>query len=102
MQKLLVVFTVSCLQVTAVKLKDGGVLEADIVVVGVGARPLTTLFKGQVAEEKGGIKVSMRILFALGLITAEGPIGYSIENMSAMRIFPCSKWHLSVLVVHLF
>lgn len=34
-------------------------LEADIVVVGVGGRPLTTLFKGQVAEEKGGIKVSL-------------------------------------------
>ncbi|XP_044979358.1 monodehydroascorbate reductase 3, cytosolic [Hordeum vulgare subsp. vulgare] len=42
--------------VTAVKLKDGSVLEADIVVVGVGGRPLTGLFKGQVAEEKGGIK----------------------------------------------
>ncbi|KAM0839540.1 hypothetical protein ACQ4PT_060254 [Festuca glaucescens] len=42
--------------VTSVKLKDGSVLEADIVVVGVGGRPLTTLFKGQVAEEKGGIK----------------------------------------------
>ena len=43
---------------TAVKLKDGTVLDADIVVVGVGAKPLTTLFKGQVEEEKGGIKVS--------------------------------------------
>ncbi|URD91409.1 Pyridine nucleotide-disulfide oxidoreductase [Musa troglodytarum] len=42
--------------VTAVKLKDGRVLEADIVVVGVGGRPLITLFKGQVEEEKGGIK----------------------------------------------
>lgn len=42
--------------VTAVKLKDGRVLGADIVVVGVGGRPLTTLFKGQVEEEKGGIK----------------------------------------------
>uniref|UniRef100_A0A453GZY5 monodehydroascorbate reductase (NADH) n=2 Tax=Aegilops tauschii subsp. strangulata TaxID=200361 RepID=A0A453GZY5_AEGTS len=42
--------------VTAVKLKDGSVLDADIVVVGVGGRPLTNLFKGQVAEEKGGIK----------------------------------------------
>lgn len=48
---------VSNLQVKEVKLKDGRVLEADIVVVGVGARPLTTLFKGQVEEEKGGIKV---------------------------------------------
>ena len=32
-------------------------MEADIVVVGVGARPLTNLFKGQVEEDKGGIKV---------------------------------------------
>lgn len=45
-------------QVTAVRLKDGRVLEADIVVVGVGGKPLITLFKGQVEEEKGGIKVS--------------------------------------------
>ena len=45
------------MQVTEVKLKDGTVLEADIVVVGVGGRPLTTLFKGQVQEVKGGIKV---------------------------------------------
>ncbi|KAL3623393.1 hypothetical protein CASFOL_032209 [Castilleja foliolosa] len=43
-------------EVTDVKLKDGRVLEADIVVVGVGAKPLTTLFKGQIEEEKGGIK----------------------------------------------
>ncbi|XP_050227818.1 monodehydroascorbate reductase [Mercurialis annua] len=43
-------------EVKEVKLKDGRVLEADIVVVGVGGRPLTTLFKGQVAEEKGGLK----------------------------------------------
>ncbi|RWW22328.1 hypothetical protein GW17_00013484, partial [Ensete ventricosum] len=42
--------------VTSVKLKDGRVLEADIVAVGVGGRPLTKLFKAQVEEEKGGIK----------------------------------------------
>ena len=47
------------MQVKEVQLKDGRVLEADIVVVGVGGRPLTALFKGQVAEEKGGIKVCM-------------------------------------------
>lgn len=46
-------------QVKEVELKDGRVLEADIVVVGVGGRPLTTLFKGQVEEEKGGIKVNV-------------------------------------------
>ncbi|GFZ02483.1 monodehydroascorbate reductase 1 [Actinidia rufa] len=33
--------------VKEVILKDGRVLEADIIVVGVGARPLTGLFKGQ-------------------------------------------------------
>lgn len=43
-------------EVKEVRLKDGKVLQADIVVVGVGARPLTSLFKGQVEEEKGGIK----------------------------------------------
>lgn len=42
-----------------VKLKNGRVLEADIVVVGVGGRPLTTLFKGQLEEEKGGFKVCL-------------------------------------------
>ncbi|XLS61829.1 hypothetical protein HN51_016057 [Arachis hypogaea] len=43
-------------EVKEVKLKDGRVLEADIVVVGVGAKPLTNLFKGKVEEDKGGIK----------------------------------------------
>ncbi|XP_057534344.1 monodehydroascorbate reductase, seedling isozyme-like isoform X1 [Amaranthus tricolor] len=43
-------------EVKQVQLKDGRVLEADIVIVGVGGRPLTALFKGQVQEEKGGIK----------------------------------------------
>jgi len=43
-------------EVKEVKLKDGRVIEADIVVVGVGGKPLTSLFKGQVEEEKGGIK----------------------------------------------
>lgn len=43
----------------AVRLKDGRVLETDIVVVGVGGRPLTSLFKGQVVEDKGGIKVRL-------------------------------------------
>ncbi|ESR43501.1 hypothetical protein WN944_004905 [Citrus x changshan-huyou] len=43
-------------EVKEVKLKDGRTLEADIVVVGVGGRPLISLFKGQVAENKGGIE----------------------------------------------
>lgn len=44
-------------EVTEVKLENGRTLEANIVVVGVGARPVTSLFKGQLEEEKGGIKV---------------------------------------------
>ena len=44
-------------QVTEVILKDGRTLEADIVIVGVGARPIISLFKGQVDDEKGGLKV---------------------------------------------
>lgn len=43
--------------VTEVKLDDGRTLEADMVVVGVGGKPVTSLFKGQLEEEKGGIKV---------------------------------------------
>ncbi|XVF04098.1 hypothetical protein REPUB_Repub05bG0052500 [Reevesia pubescens] len=59
-------------EVKGVKLKDGRVLEADIVVVGVGARPLTTLFKQQLEENKGGIKTdgffktSMPSVYAVG------------------------------------
>lgn len=62
--------------VTAVKLKDGRVLEADIVIVGVGGRPLTALFKGQVAEEKGGLKTdaffetSVAGVYAIGDVAA--------------------------------
>ena len=58
------------LQVKEVKLKDGRVLEADIVVVGVGARPLATLFKGQVEEEKGGIKVCTHCSVLILLISS--------------------------------
>ncbi|CAI8602586.1 unnamed protein product [Vicia faba] len=43
-------------EVKEVELKDGRVLEADIVVVGVGGRPQISLFKGQVEEQNGGIK----------------------------------------------
>ncbi|KAL6574961.1 hypothetical protein OROMI_012246 [Orobanche minor] len=48
-------------EVTDVRLKDDRVLEADIVVVGVGGRPLTNLFKGQVEEEKSGLKNNVHL-----------------------------------------
>ena len=62
------------------RLKDGRVLEADIVVVGVGARPLTTLFKGQVAEEKGGIKVSLLQICLLRVMAVEGSVVVSVKG----------------------
>ncbi|GJV07122.1 reverse transcriptase domain-containing protein [Tanacetum coccineum] len=45
-------------EVKEVKLKDRRVLEAYIVVVGIGVEPFTNLFKWQVKEDKGGIKCS--------------------------------------------
>lgn len=50
-------------QVAKVLLKDGRSLDADLVVVGVGGRPLINLFKGQVEEDKGGIKVKSLEIF---------------------------------------
>lgn len=46
------------LQVSSVLLSDGSSLPADIVVVGAGARPASSLFKGQLDVDKtGGILV---------------------------------------------
>ncbi|KAK9122741.1 hypothetical protein Sjap_012343 [Stephania japonica] len=61
-------------EVTAVKLKDGRSLDADIVVVGVGARPLTTLFKGQVEEGKGGIKTDAFFKTSIPSVYAVGDV----------------------------
>ena len=46
----------------AVELKSGKKLDASLVVVGVGARPNTDLFKGQIdllEDKPGGVKVRM-------------------------------------------
>ena len=48
-------------QVTAVILKDGSRLAADIVVVGIGIRPNVDLFEGQLAIEKEGIRVNGKL-----------------------------------------
>ncbi|KAL4605805.1 hypothetical protein ACB092_09G056100 [Castanea dentata] len=61
-------------EVKEVKLKDGRVLKADIVVVGVGGRPLTTLFKGQVEEEKGGIKTDAFFKTSIPNVYAVGDV----------------------------
>ncbi|XP_024529493.1 monodehydroascorbate reductase, seedling isozyme-like isoform X2 [Selaginella moellendorffii] len=57
--------------VKAVVLSDGRKLDADIVIVGIGAKPLTGLLSGQVDEEQGGIKV-------------DGFFETSIENVYAV------------------
>lgn len=61
-------------EVKAVKLKDGRVFDADIVVVGVGGRPLISLFKGQVEEEKGGIKTDAFFKSGLSNVYAIGDV----------------------------
>ncbi|KAL6011502.1 Monodehydroascorbate reductase 4, peroxisomal [Asimina triloba] len=45
-------------KVTAIILRGGTRLSADMVVVGIGIRPNTSLFEGQLALDKGGIKVN--------------------------------------------
>ena len=47
----------------AVELKSGKKLDASLVVVGVGAKPNTDLFKGQIdllEDKPGGVKVMCR------------------------------------------
>ncbi|PKA47551.1 Monodehydroascorbate reductase [Apostasia shenzhenica] len=76
--------------VTAVRLNDGRVLDADIVVVGVGAKPLTTLFKGQVIEEKGGIKTD-------GYFKTSVPNVYAVGDVAT---FPLKLYHKLNRVEH--
>ncbi|XP_016194003.1 monodehydroascorbate reductase-like [Arachis ipaensis] len=66
-------------EVKEVKLKDGRVLEADIVVVGDGLRPQTALFKGQVEEEKGGIKTD-------GFFKTSVPNVYAVGDVATFPV----------------
>ncbi|CAA3030012.1 Monodehydroascorbate reductase [Olea europaea subsp. europaea] len=69
-----------------VKLKDGRVLEADIVVVGVGGKPLLTLFKGQVEEEKGGIKTDAFFKTSVPNVYAVGDVAtFPLKLYGEMR-----------------
>ncbi|GMH09943.1 hypothetical protein Nepgr_011784 [Nepenthes gracilis] len=77
-------------EVKEVNLKDGQVLEADIVIVGVGGRPLTTLFKGQVEEEKGGIKTD-------GFFKTSSPDVYAVGDVAT---FPLKLYGDSRRVEH--
>ncbi|XP_044466846.1 monodehydroascorbate reductase 4, peroxisomal-like isoform X2 [Mangifera indica] len=63
-------------KVVAVNLRDGSRLPVDMVVVGIGIRPNTSLFEGQLTLEKGGIKVNGRFqssncsIYAVGDVAA--------------------------------
>ncbi|KAF3453619.1 hypothetical protein FNV43_RR04060 [Rhamnella rubrinervis] len=74
--------TASNEEVKIVKLKNGQVLLADVVVVGIGGRPLTTLFKGQVQEEQGGIKTN-------GLFRTSVPDVYAVGDVAT---FPVKRY----------
>lgn len=61
-------------KVTAVNLRDGSKLSTDMVVVGIGIRPNTGLFEGQLTLEKGGIKVNGRLQSSNSSIYAIGDV----------------------------
>ncbi|CAL9092955.1 monodehydroascorbate reductase 2, peroxisomal-like [Musa acuminata AAA Group] len=61
-------------KVKAVILKDGTRLLADMVVVGIGIRPNTGLFEGQLHLEKGGIKVNGRMQTSNTSVYAVGDV----------------------------
>ncbi|OAY29497.1 monodehydroascorbate reductase 4, peroxisomal [Manihot esculenta] len=61
-------------KVTAVNLRDGSRLPANMVVVGIGIRPNTSLFEGQLTLEKGGIKVNGRMQTSNSSVYAVGDV----------------------------
>ncbi|KAL5723799.1 monodehydroascorbate reductase (NADH) [Ranunculus cassubicifolius] len=61
-------------KVTAVVLKDGNELPTDMVVVGIGIRPNTSLFEGQLTLEKGGIKVNGKMQTSTDSVYAVGDV----------------------------
>jgi monodehydroascorbate reductase (NADH) len=61
-------------KVIAVNLRDGSQLPADMVVVGIGIRPNTSLFEGQLTLEKGGIKVNGKLQSSNSSVYAVGDV----------------------------
>ncbi|KAH1091971.1 hypothetical protein J1N35_019228 [Gossypium stocksii] len=61
-------------KVTAVNLRDGSQIPADMVVVGIGIRPNTSLFEGQLTMEKGGIKVNGKLQTSNDSVYAVGDV----------------------------
>eukprot|EP00898_Chlorokybus_atmophyticus_P005116 jgi/Chlat1/5605/Chrsp369S00414 len=64
--------------VTAVELSDGSTIPADLVVVGVGAKPATTPFKDSGLEfsEDGGIKVDGQLRTSVPGVFAVGDVAH--------------------------
>lgn len=74
------------LQVTGVNLKDGSQLPADLVVVGIGIRPNTSLFEGQLTIEKGGIKVNGKMQSSDSSVYAIGDVAtFPVKLFGDMR-----------------
>ncbi|XP_031275681.1 monodehydroascorbate reductase, seedling isozyme-like [Pistacia vera] len=72
--------------VKEVKLKDGRVLEADIVFVDIETRPLTSLFTGQVEEERGGIKTDAFFRTSVPDVYAVGDVAtFPVKLYNEMR-----------------
>ncbi|XP_022992903.1 monodehydroascorbate reductase 4, peroxisomal-like isoform X1 [Cucurbita maxima] len=61
-------------KVVAVNLRDGKRLLVDMVVVGIGIRPNTSLFEGQLTLEKGGIKVNEKMQSSNSSVYAVGDV----------------------------
>lgn len=61
-------------KVKAVNLRDGTCIPADLVIVGIGIRPNTSLFEGQLTIEKGGIKVNGKMQTSNSSVYAVGDV----------------------------
>ncbi|KAG6578657.1 Monodehydroascorbate reductase 4, peroxisomal, partial [Cucurbita argyrosperma subsp. sororia] len=61
-------------KVVAVNLRDRKRLLVDMVVVGIGIRPNTSLFEGQLTLEKGGIKVNEKMQSSNSSVYAVGDV----------------------------
>ncbi|EPS68137.1 hypothetical protein M569_06637, partial [Genlisea aurea] len=73
-------------KVTAVNLRDGSKVPADMVIVGIGIRPNTSLFEGQLTIEKGGIKVNGKMQSSNSSVYAIGDVAsFPVKVLSETR-----------------
>ncbi|XVE83975.1 hypothetical protein DITRI_Ditri16bG0132100 [Diplodiscus trichospermus] len=73
-------------KVMAVNLRDGSRLPADMVVVGIGIRPNTSLFEGQLTLEKGGIKVNGKMQTSNDSVYVVGDVAaFPVKQIGEIR-----------------